>query len=371
MKGAFLCVSEVPYVNKRKEIGRGVLVTPLVLSGDRAERPEDHTIHFCGEYPCDKDGHPIESIRNQSGSNPLMEGLTVDHMFSSKPSDGYPDYYEKITAYVRIIEHPAQAIDPSVSARTFNPIKDDDEGRGPFKYLDTNSSRAGIGAISEKLENVKVGIIGLGGTGSYVLDFVSKTPVKEIHLFDDDVLLQHNAYRMPGVSAFGILNEESSGEKITKVEHLCAKYSKIRSGIVPHREKVIGEAMETVLGMDFVFLCIDVGSVKKGVVEKLLENSIPCIDVGIGVNKVDTSLMGHIRTTVIDKEGKYLERISFEEERDDEYNRGIQIAEINALNAAHAVIRWKKVYGFYSDQINESQSVYDISMNKIKNEIET
>jgi tRNA A37 threonylcarbamoyladenosine dehydratase len=37
-----------------------------------------------------------------------------------------------------------------------------------------------------------------GGTGSYVLDFVAKTPVKEIHLFDGDIFDQHNAFRAPG-----------------------------------------------------------------------------------------------------------------------------------------------------------------------------
>jgi hypothetical protein len=36
---------------------------------------------------------------------------------------------------------------------------------------------------------------GLGGTGSYILDLVSKTPVNEILLFDSDDFLQHNAFR--------------------------------------------------------------------------------------------------------------------------------------------------------------------------------
>ena len=32
---------------------------------------------------------------------------------------------------------------------------------------------------------------------------------------------------------------------------------------------------------------------------------------------------------------------------DDDYNRNIQIADLNALNAAFAVIKWKKLFGFY------------------------
>ena len=45
---------------------------------------------------------------------------------------------------------------------------------------------------------VVVAIIGLGGTGGYILDFVAKTPVKQIRLFDPDVFLSHNAFRAPG-----------------------------------------------------------------------------------------------------------------------------------------------------------------------------
>ena len=44
----------------------------------------------------------------------------------------------------------------------------------------------------------KIIILGLGGTGSYILDLVAKTPVKEIHLYDGDTFYQHNAFRSPG-----------------------------------------------------------------------------------------------------------------------------------------------------------------------------
>lgn len=64
-----------------------------------------------------------------------------------------------------------------------------------FQYIDTNSSRANIEMINMKLERQKIAIIGLGGTGAYILDMVAKTPVKEIHLFDGDSFDQHNAFR--------------------------------------------------------------------------------------------------------------------------------------------------------------------------------
>ena len=70
-----------------------------------------------------------------------------------------------------------------------------------FLYEDTASSRADIVTINSKLKSLRIGIVGLGGTGSYVLDFVAKTPVKEIHLFDGDTFDQHNAFRAPGAAS--------------------------------------------------------------------------------------------------------------------------------------------------------------------------
>ena len=62
-------------------------------------------------------------------------------------------------------------------------------------YPDTNSGRAGITGLTECFDSMKIAIVGLSGTGSYVLDKVAKVPFKEIHLFDDDVFMNHNAYR--------------------------------------------------------------------------------------------------------------------------------------------------------------------------------
>ncbi len=46
-----------------------------------------------------------------------------------------------------------------------------------------------------------------------------------------------------------------------------------------------------------------------------------------------------------------------------EYDQNIQIADLNALSAALAVIRWKKYYGFYLDFQNECHSTYTLDRN--------
>jgi hypothetical protein len=53
---------------------------------------------------------------------------------------------------------------------------------------------------------------------------------------------------------------------------------------------------------------------------------------------------------------------------DNEYDKNIQIADLNSLNAALAVIKWKKLHGFYADQENEFFSTYTIDCNMLTSE---
>lgn len=365
IKDAYLLVHSVPYVNTKKEISSGILVCVLSLAGDQVTRPQDHTIYFSGEQPCDKEGNVIKAILNSSERKKLAEGIEADHYFSAKPPSGnYENYYDKITTYVRILESSAQAIDPSATAKTFEVI----ESKDPdivFNYLDTSSSRAEIEAISAKLKNLKIAIVGLGGTGSYVLDFVAKTQVREIHLFDRDDFFSHNAFRSPGATSIDALRE-----KPKKVNYFHGTYSKMHKYIIPHEYHITSSVLKELTGMNFVFICIDNGEIKKSIIQKLIEDSIPFADVGMGINVVDGLLTGSVRITTGTKEkNDHIDKmISFSDNGDDDYDKNIQIAEINALNAALAVIKWKKLFDFYHDIEKEHHAVYEINTNKLINE---
>ena len=135
-----------------------------------AIRPNTHAVHFDGEHPCTREDVEIAQIKYQTAHQELAKGVAAEHSFSCKPPDGYPDYYAKMTRYIEIIFAPAQAIDPTATARTWAPVMDDDSDEGSvFHYTDTAASRAGILAFTEKLKPLKICIIGLGGTGAYVL----------------------------------------------------------------------------------------------------------------------------------------------------------------------------------------------------------
>lgn len=367
VKSNYLLIKHVPYVNSGKEIKFGILVSDLSLAGDVTTKPGTHVAYFSGEHPCNKDGSKMEKIVNQSVQKTLGPDLVVHHSFSSKPQGGYTDYYEKMTTYVAIISGPALSINPNVTAKTF-PVIEADEGKSVFNYLDTAASRAEINAVTKRLELGRVGIVGLGGTGSYVLDLITKTPIKEICLFDGDEFLQHNAFRSPGAPSM-----EELRDKPKKVAYFRERYSKMHRNIVAHDGYIDDSNIDQLRGVDFVFLCLDGGEMKRLIIEKLEAFGVPFIDVGMGIELVDDALLGVLRiTTSTPNKREHVRdrnRISFSDgDPNNAYSKNIQIADLNALNAALAVIKWKKLFGFYKDFENEHFSTYTIDGNTLVNE---
>ena len=368
IRAGHLVVDHVPYVTTAGEVALGKLISTLSLTGDETAPPETHVVMFSGGYPCHKDGRPLLEIVAGSGRQDIGDGLAVDHTLSSKPPSGsYPDYYSKITTYVTIIAGPAQAIDPSLTAQTFA-VVEASENESVFRYTDTATSRAGIGVANSRLERGNVAIAGLGGTGSYVFDLVAKTPVREIHLFDADTFYSHNAFRAPGAAS---LPELRAGP--TKVGRLAAIYGEMRRGIVCHEYALTAANAHELDEMEFVFLCFDGGPEKRAIIEHLQARGIPFVDVGIGVHEVDGALGGVLRlTTSTPEQSAHVwekGRIPFSHhDVPNEYARNIQVADLNALNAALAVIRWKKLWGFYLDLEREHFSAYTIDGNHLLNE---
>lgn len=362
VRNGYLLVHAIPYVNAQRAVLTGTILTDLYENVGELLPPRDHQVWFTGEYPCHHTGVPIEAIRNTSNSQPLWEGFSVQHRFSNKPHglSNYPDYYSKMKNYIDIISNEAKEINPDAKPCTFKvipPIEDD----SVFKYHDSASSRADILAISVKLAMGKVAIVGLGGTGSYVLDLIAKTPVREIHLFDGDIFLQHNAFRAPGAASKEVL-----GEKLPKVIYYAQIYEAMRRGIVPHGDDLVEENIGQLTGFDFVFLCVDKGPVRRVISEFLQAQKIPFIDVGMELmmGPEARNLIGTCRVTMSTqaKSDHFPLRVPMMDDvGDDLYRKNIQVADMNALNAALAVIKWKRFCGFYQDLFQVHHTTYSIN----------
>ena len=237
-----------------------------------------------------------------------------------------------------------------------------------FKFHDTLTSRAEITDLSAKFANDVVAIIGLGGTGAYVLDFLVKTPVRETRAFDLDTFHIHNAFRSPG----RLQDEGELGKP--KAEVYQARYENFRHGLKVERKFIDASCEADFEGVTFAFVCVDKGSSRAAIFDLLIAKGIPFIDVGMGLNRKRGPVNGMLRTTYYSAadgqkvRDKALAEMS--DQPDDIYRTNIQISEINALNACLAVIRFKQLRGFYFEEIPYYDLLLEIGDLKIVGESE-
>lgn len=345
-----LIVRDIPYLDSDRNLQIGAIVTKLVFADQTHVVQDDHQILFAGGVPHNLDGTPIPNLGGGPTQLPLSracEDVVVQRSFSNKPvpSGMFPDFFAKIESYVNIISGPAieaYGVTP-YSFRVVTEFAPD----AIFKFQDTLTSRAGIGDLSGKFGDDVVAIIGLGGTGAYVLDFLVKTPVREIRAFDMDDFHVHNAFRSPGR-----LDPSELGKK--KAEAYQARYDNFRNGVTFNAQFIDSSCSDELDGVTFAFVCVDKGSSRSGIVDLLISKGIPFIDVGMGLDRKRGTLNGMIRTTYFS--GETGEKVrgqglaEFGDHPDDLYRANIQISELNALNACLAIIRFKQLRGFYCEE---------------------
>lgn len=362
----YLVVDDIPYVDDAAQVRWGSFLCPLDLSGATTTRPATHVMCFVGGAPRDHHGKPIKDLVHPGVQKwSAGPGLTAVCGFSQKPAGGYKDFYEKVVYYTAIVISPAQAVDPEVSPYTYKPFETDEDD-GVFCYIDTFSSRAGITELNRQLALEKVVIIGLGGTGAHLLDALAKTSARTIHLYDGDYFRTHNAFRAPGAAS---LDDLTACPR--KVEYYTRMYSGMRRGVVPHPYNVTQENINEILDADFVFLAMDSGPDKKAIIDALTEHGVSFIDTGVGLNKEADGIAGQLRiTTSTAGRSDHIVRdelVSYFVGDDAEYDTNLQVDELNALTANLAIIRYKKLLGFYADVEDERHTVFVVNSGDLHN----
>ena len=357
--GNYLVVQNVFYLNSQKELCKGALIS--VFTGTERIQMQDHQMYFCGSHPFLVDGNSIPGLGGGTLDPKLkVDELIVERSFSHKKAPNgimrdYLDWYEKIIEYVGVICAPAMDI-YGEKASPFRYSEFSDHKDPIFNFRDTLTSRAFIGDLTQRFENEVIGIIGLGGTGSYILDFIVKTRVKEIRGFDVDLFYAHNAFRSPGKTLETELEE-------SKAKVYQERYQNFRTGIYLCKKNIVEGCEEDLKGCTFVFVSVDKGEARKVIFEILEKLKIPFIDVGMGLNRNNDVIGGQIRTTYFDSENtaKVISEnwAPLTDSPDHVYRRNIQIAELNALNACIAVIKYKKLVGFYA----QDETSYNIGWN--------
>ena len=357
-----LLVHSVPYVTNEKELRRGTLICTFIDSAGTLLAPDNHQVWWTGQYPCLASGERIAQIENENARQELFRGCTIQHRFSNKPEGhtNFADHYSKMVHYITILQDQAKAIDPTADARTGRVIEPE-EGTSVFRYADTASARAEILMTSSRLAVGRVAIIGLGGTGSYILDQVAKTPVTEIHLFDGDEYLQHNAFRSPGAAKL-----EDIAKRMPKSDYFQRIYDAMHRGITSHPYYLTESNVGELAGFDFIFVCVDSGKTRSMLSRHIQFTGTPFVDVGMNIQLVpDTrKLIGTCRVTLVTQtQSEHFAQYVPMDEADEDvlYRQNIQVADMNALNAQLAVMKWKQLFGFYADDFNPHNITFSVN----------
>ena len=365
-----LVVRDIPYLDADGVLQTGTLVAKLVFIDQDRVRQDDHQVFFAGSVPHGLDGKPISNLGGGNHQILLSDScrdVVVQRSFSNKPkaTGAFADFFDKIESYVAIISGPA--IEKSnASPYTFRVV----EQAPPdsiFKFHDTLTSRAEIGDLVGRFKEDVIAVIGLGGTGAYVLDFMVKTPVPEIRSFDLDPFYVHNAFRSPGRT-----EEAEFGNPKAAVYQ--ARYENFRHGLSMVPKFIDSQSSTQLDGVTFAFVCVDKGSARAGIFDVLMAKKIPFIDVGMGLNRSRGALSGLLRVTYFSATDAQAVRekqlVDLSDRPDDVYHANIQIGELNALNACLAVVRFKQLRGFYLEEAPLYNLLFGIGDMKIVSESE-
>ena len=368
-----LIVDEIPYA-EGNEVNYGSIVCSLESDGEKAVGPGDHTVFWTGSRPNEsqigmrKEGR--DTVVGEFDPPQEMGGRKVRFHLSIKPASGaYSNYYEKISAYANILSRGTKKIDREATPRTLE-VKQEWEEKNPFIYRDGTAEVRGGNAINGRLREERIAIIGLGGTGSYILDYVAKSPVSEIHLFDRDRMRAHNGYRIPGC-----ISVEDLKRGPRKVDWLKQEYSQLRRGIHAHPVNVRSPVPNQVREATFVFMSMDEPGERTPIIDTLVDLGIPFIYVGINVrltrntqgqSEAEAGMLCSLFAPEDEWKKEDVKRrlniTQTAEEQRAAYGKNVQMAELNAMNAAMAVIQWKKYRGCYTDHWRTAESVYEVGM---------
>jgi ThiF family len=365
-----LLLLDVPYVTSGRNIARGTLVCTYIESAGQLLPPDNHQVWWTEEFPCYANGRPIDQIRNEDQTRELFPGCLIRHRFSNKPVGlpSFSDHYSKMVHYATLLQAQAKAVDSTVDARADHAEPISSESVGPFAYADSASARAEIQAVSQRLALGRIAIIGVGGTGAYILDQLAKTPVREIHLYDGDEFLQHNAFRSPGSASI-----QEIANRPNKAVYLKGKYEAMHLGIVSHPYYVDSAHVGELVGFDFAFVCVDRGDSRRLLAEHLKSQRIPFIDVGMNLQLVHSTgkLIGSCRLTLCTPENSaHFDQYAPLDTEDDQdiYRQNVQVADMNALNAQLAVMKWKQHFGFYQDDFQALNIAFSVNSMSVARE---
>ena len=299
------------------------------------------------------DGRVYQTDGNPIGSYISGDGKTWSKISIKKGSPGSPE--DDLSASNLIHRYAKQIVGAVSGAGYFETAFL--AKRGPFKIPNTFEARAAIGPVQDRVRDQRIAIIGLGGTGGYVLDLMVKTPVAEIHLLDSDEVDWHNFMRAPGSPTCEEI-ESLRKARPHKVDYYHSKYASLREGIFAHAVRVDNSIMFAEFlsahPVDHAFVCIDqrkdCDSPRQDAVYAALSDAgVEFIDSGVSITLENGAVGGAVTTSAYGV-GSHAWKEGIPNARVDGNvpgYRNVQLPEVNALAASLAVMEWRRQTGQY------------------------
>ena len=319
-------------------------------------RPNDRiggAVHAVRIDPAEaQDGQVYNADRTPIGHYIGGDGQSWSHISIRKGSQANPE--DDVSAKYLVHRYAKQIVGAVAAAGITSPAFL--AAPNPFKIPNTFEARSDIGPVQDRIRGKRIAIIGVGGTGSYILDLIAKTPVAEIHLLDPDDLDWHNFMRAPGAPTTEEI-ESQRNQPLGKVGYYHAKYSSLREGIYAHAIRVDNQAQFAEYfskrRIDFAFVCIDQlpdgdSSRQDVVYAALSEARVPFIDSGVSITLADGAVEGAVTTSAYTEGSLDWHAIPNARVQGGLPGyRNVQLPEVNALAASLAVMEWRRRTGQY------------------------
>lgn len=235
-----------------------------------------------------------------------------------------------------------------------------ERNKRPFRFEIVGESDRDTSSWRQRESQQKVGIVGLGGVGLWILDMMSKTDVAEITIWDGDDIEDRNLLRAPGWASNDAIGK-------SKAEYFGGLYQGVRTGISIAAEywNPDGPA-DAFQGLSFVFVAVDKVNIRTALCEHLEQVGVPFIDVGMGLQRREGRVRGSCQVFFSGKDpSRWHAGIPTAEGAGHQDYYQLQLADLGALNAALAVGRWRRHIAQYAEKEEEWLIRYTIDNNDL------
>jgi len=266
----------------------------------RAER-ENLAVIMCHSHPFSKQ-KPKYSWSDNHGES--ISARTLHDCLSGKPVGSI--LLGKDTIAARVWKDPGRAPAPVDELRILGrhfAIKYVNNGRKDHGAVDSDVYARQVLAFGEDgqrfLSNLRVGIVGVGGTGSCVAEGLARLGAEDFVLIDKDVMEPSNITRM-----FGTYRADASGhdphDKVALIKRNIENIQPSARVVAVRADALSSRALISLKTCDVVFSCVDRHAPRSIINELAYQCFIPVVDIGVGLGAADGRIEGgSVRASIV------------------------------------------------------------------------